>query len=313
MPAWLIPVGAAILIALLVGLRVLLGGSSPEPAAPPGAEQGQTVSPVNPQGAGGTAPGATTPAGTAAQNAELAGELRARVGEALGRGDVAGALGVLEGQLEAADPAIAAVAATVLDAAKSAAITSFEQAQAAGAVERPSDEFRNGLTRRADADAAATTGQTADAARGYLEASALFAQAATNAQAPLTPPPAPAPSAADRPPARPPSRPQPSRAADTASIQTLLGQYADAYSKMDVSAIRAVWPGAPSGLSFAGNRAYAMSLRSPQLRLDGDDAVVTAVRHTVQELENGQKRETSVNVTMTLRRVGGGWVIDTIQ
>ncbi|MGC4085659.1 MAG: hypothetical protein QM736_26920 [Vicinamibacterales bacterium] len=56
-----------------------------------------------------------------------------------------------------------------------------------------------------------------------------------------------------------------------------------------------------------------MSLRGPQVKIDGDKAVVTASQHTVQELQNGQKRERTGDVVMNLRRVSGGWVIDTIQ
>ncbi|MFN7915381.1 MAG: hypothetical protein U0Q55_08570 [Vicinamibacterales bacterium] len=128
-------------------------------------------------------------------------------------------------------------------------------------------------------------------------------------------PPATTPAAAARRPAptAPPGRQQPSHAADVASIQTLLEQYADAYAKMDVNALRAVWPGTSPTLSFAGNKSYTMSLRNPQLQVNGDVATVAAVRHTVQELENGQKREASVPITMNLRRISGGWVIDTIQ
>ena len=55
------------------------------------------------------------------------------------------------------------------------------------------------------------------------------------------------------------------------------------------------------------------SMPAAMLLVTGDRATVTAVRHTVQELEGGRRQEASPTMTFNLRRVGGGWVIDTIQ
>ena len=307
---WMIPAGAGALVVLLLGLRMLLSGGSPATEPPP-AEPAQ-VSPAS-----AATPQTTGDAPNAQASADAA-ALRVRVADAIARGDLDGAVGQLQGQPTSTDPAVAAIATLVVEASKAAAATAAGEALAAGAQQTPAGPYAIGLTQQSSADAVSASSPV-DAARGYLEARRSFttaAEAARTAAAvppPAAPVPAPATPRAQAPPA-PRPQPRPTRAADTASIQTLLQQYAEAYGRMDLNGVRAVWPGAPAGFNFAGNRTYTLNLRSPQLtELEGDRAVVTAVRHTVQELENGQKRENSVNITMTLRRVSGGWVIDTIQ
>ena len=309
----MIPAGAGALVVVLLGLRMFLSGGSPA-TEPPAAEPAQ----VSPASAAAPQTTTTGDAPNAQASADAAAALRVRVADAIARGDLDGAVGHLQGQPTSTDPAVAAIATLVVEASKAAAAAAAGDALAAGAQQTPAGPYALGLTQQSSADAVSASSPV-DAARGYLEARRSFTTAAEAARtaAAVPPPTAPVPApAAPRAQAAPAPRPQPrpTRAADTASIQTLLQQYAEAYGRMDLNGVRAVWPGAPAGFNFAGNRTYTLNLRSPQLtELEGDRAVVTAVRHTVQELENGQKRENSVNITMTLRRVSGGWVIDTIQ
>jgi ketosteroid isomerase-like protein len=252
--------------------------------------------------------------------------VQARITTAVASGDLEAALRELQGLSNAHpnDPAITGITTVVIGAARSAAQAAAAAADAAGASRNPSDAYKNAVAQRDAADAAAAASRGPEAAQGYLTAARSFTEAANAArnapqatraepaqpaQATPTPPQTPSSQAT---PQRQPERPS-SRTADTASIQTLLQHYAEAYAKMDVQALRSVWPGAPGAFSFAGNRSYTMNLRNPQLQWNGDKPTVTAVRHTIQELENGQKREASVPITITLRRISGGWVIDTIQ
>ncbi|MBS1819202.1 MAG: protein kinase [Acidobacteria bacterium] len=321
LPPWLIPVAALALLALLLLVRMLLaGGPSASTAAPESSTTERTSA------ATGASPG-TTGAGSEAvpsSGADVA-AVRTRVNEAIARGDVEGAMRLLQDAPAAAAPALASVSSALVDAARNATTLAFDQAQAAGAAQRATDDYKQALSQRADADAAVQSGKPLDAARAYLEATAGFTRAMADAKsaaaqtAAATAAAATASAATATPNAssaaapRAASRPQPSAAADTASIETLLQQYADAYSRMDVTGVRAVWPGAPGNLSFAGIKSYNMTVRNPQVSVTGDRATVTAVRHTVQELEGGRRQEASPTMTFNLRRVGGGWVIDTIQ
>ncbi|MGC4085658.1 MAG: serine/threonine-protein kinase [Vicinamibacterales bacterium] len=200
LPPWAIPVGAIALIGVLLGLSLLFRGGSSSSAAP-------TATPTQEQAPPARNTQVTQPPAAAAPAQDPFADLRARIAGAISSGDIAGAIGLLQGQPASTDPAFVAIATTVVDAAKASTAAAFEQAQAAGANERPSDDYRTGLTTRADADAAAAAGRYADAAKGYLDASQLFGTAATAAAARPSPP-QPQPVA---------PRPVPTRAADTQS------------------------------------------------------------------------------------------------
>ena len=314
MPPWLIPAAAAALILVLIGLRVMLSRSGSTPVAPySSSSEPRGTAPIDP------------PPATAPSTGDPFAAVQARITTAVASGDLAGALRELQGlpNTNPNDPAVTGITTVVVGAARSAAQAAAAAAEAAGASRNPSDVYKNGVAQRDAADAAASAGRMPEAAQGYLDAARTFTEAADAAKntpqvaqaepAPPPPVPAPAPPQQQAPPQRQPERQATSRPADTASIQTLLQQYAEAYAKMDAQALRTVWPGAPAAFSFAGNRSYTMNLRNPQLQWNGDKPTVTAVRHTIQELENGQKREASVPITITLRRISGGWVIDTIQ
>ncbi|MGE3959410.1 MAG: protein kinase [Vicinamibacterales bacterium] len=299
-PGWLLPAAAAATIA--VALALWLWPDS-------GAGTGPATQPADSSTTAGV-PASSTGA-AALPGAEGSAAFRSRIAALLGRGDIAGAVDELRGRTSNNDPDIVAVAMAVVEAGRSDAAVALEQARTAGAAASAPGTYNKALARQAAAGTAATGGHPAEAAVAYLEAASLFRQAAVEgAKAPASGPSATSTAGA----AGAPGAPGPSRAVDTSAIETLLAQYAEAYNRMDAGAVRTVWPGAPAGLSFAGNRSYSLTLVGPDLRfVQPDRAVVSAQRHTVQELENGQKRETSVDVTMNLRRISGGWVIDTVQ
>jgi hypothetical protein len=135
-------------------------------------------------------------------------------------------------------------------------------------------------------------------------------------EGPVTPPPpqvqAPLPQAATQPTAAP-AQPDPAR--DEAAVREVLAQFSAGYQRLDAAAVRRLWPGAPATLqqSFADARSYQLTFENTQISVRGDTATVTTVRRIRAQPKAGRPQEMAAPTTFTLRRAGGGWVIESVR
>jgi len=118
------------------------------------------------------------------------------------------------------------------------------------------------------------------------------------------------------PPAVRPSAPAaPDLGRDEAAIRDLLAQLTESYRRLDANAVRRLWPSAPPGLpqSFNDARAYEIDLQNQQISVRGDTATVSTMRRIRMQPKAGRVQENSAQVTFSLTRAAGGWIIDSIR
>jgi ketosteroid isomerase-like protein len=98
-------------------------------------------------------------------------------------------------------------------------------------------------------------------------------------------------------------------------VREVLAQFSNGYQRLDAAAVRRLWPGAPATLreSFADMRSYQLTFENMQISVRGDTATVTTVRRIKAQPQAGRLQETNAPTTFTLRRAGGGWVIDSVR
>ena len=146
------------------------------------------------------------------------------------------------------------------------------------------------------------------------------------ASAPVpTPPPVAAakPEPAAAPPAATTANPAPAAAsvrppvdpvvADTAAIREALALYVAGYERLDVAAIKRVFPSAPANLDLSNIRSYSLTLDNVQVELQGDRATVTAVRRIKVQMKSGGTQQPTVPTEFNLRRGAGGWTIERVR
>jgi ketosteroid isomerase-like protein len=99
---------------------------------------------------------------------------------------------------------------------------------------------------------------------------------------------------------------------DRAAVDGVLRQWVDAYQRLDVAAIRRVWPTAPT-ISFEGVKTYQLQLVNQQVSLNGDTARVTCVRQIAVQMAAGRSQSTSPRTVISLQRTPAGWIITGVQ
>ena len=289
-----------------------------------------------------TASGPTSPATPAVAEAEI-NRIHTAFTTAMGRNNLEQATRVILDAPAAArtDKVLVADAERVVAAAKQRTSTAMARAQKTAAA-FASDDFRAAEARRLEAVNLEQRGQLPEAAREYITAAAGFTRALTAkppAVADATPPaptpsttttkpaadppvtitkpvtPEPAPPAAPTPPpvTAPPSAPVDTTVADTAAIRQTLAQFVAGYEKLDVDAIKRVYPGAPANLTFNNVRSYSLTLDNPQISISGDRATVKTVRRLRVQMRAGSPQQTNLPTEFILRRAGNGWVVDQIK
>ena len=289
-------------------------------------------------------PPAATPTVPAVPEAEI-NRIHTAFTTAMGRNNFEQAARVILDAPAAArsDATIAADADRIVTATRQRASTAQAQAQKLPAALASAD-YRAAETKRLEAADLERKGQLPEAAREYLTAASGYARALTAKPAavtstqPTNPPVVPAPTttttttpanppppvtspvveepkpAPAPPPAPPPVKaPVDTTATDTAAIKETLAQFVAGYEKLDVAAIRRVYPSAPATLTFNNVRSYSLTLDAPQISISGDRATVRTVRRLRVQMRAGAPQQQSLPTEFSLRRAGGGWVVDSIK
>jgi serine/threonine-protein kinase len=121
---------------------------------------------------------------------------------------------------------------------------------------------------------------------------------------PISPPTSVAPATTSVPPA--PAR------NDQALIQNVLSRYAAAYSRLDVNAVAAVYPGvdvAATERAFAGLRALELAIENAQVAISGDTATVSCTVRQQFTPRVGRGTQARTPTRFDLMRRGDGWII----
>lgn len=119
---------------------------------------------------------------------------------------------------------------------------------------------------------------------------------------------------APTPPSAPPAgAPVDVAAVDATAIREALNQYIAGYQRLDVGAIRRIYPGAPANLDLSNVRSYRLVLDNVEITLQGDKATVTAIRRVRAEMKAGKTQEPTLPTEFSMRRAGGGWVIERVR
>ena len=113
-------------------------------------------------------------------------------------------------------------------------------------------------------------------------------------------------------PSEAPRAPARTLAADEQSIRTVLSAYADAHSRLDAAAVRAIYPAtdvAALQRTFSRMRSQRVQILNEQIQVTGATAIVSCVWQTVFELDAGAPNRSAPRTTLTLQRSGDTWVI----
>jgi len=110
-------------------------------------------------------------------------------------------------------------------------------------------------------------------------------------------------------------------AADQQSIARFFTAYSQAYTRMDLSAIEAMWSSMPRNVAEITSRqfrdarslTFQMTPVGPAV-VNGDSAVVTCTRTLSMVPRSGQRPPSvSERIRVTLKRAGGNWLISAIE
>ena len=140
-----------------------------------------------------------------------------------------------------------------------------------------------------------------------------------------TPAPAPVSSGAQPTPPPVPSHAAPSTPAapqaptDEQRITELLNRYREALESRSIERLKQVWPSlsgsAESALrnEFQHASGISVQISSPQISVNGGSGRVVFDRHYSLVTVDGQRPQSSSQVTMDVRRAGSGWVIESVR
>ena len=111
----------------------------------------------------------------------------------------------------------------------------------------------------------------------------------------------------------------PSLEDDQAAILAVLRQYSEALQSRDIKLLRTIWPGLTGSQEqalaqdFSNARQIEVRFAEVQTTVTGDAAVVRARRTYLLESVDGQRPRIETRMTMSLRRSGKSWLIETIR
>jgi hypothetical protein len=186
----------------------------------------------------------------------------------------------------------------------------------------------------ANAEASARLQEEARARQRDAEAARRAAEAAEQKPPETVPPkvevphPTPAPATpAPAPPAAPPP-PKPAEPAPTAVDETrvardaalaVLRRYTTALEHRDIAALKTVWPGLGGReenaieMDFQNARSITVTFVNPKVEVSGGSATVTGVREYALETRDRQALRSETLTTLSLKRVGGDWLIESVR
>jgi serine/threonine-protein kinase len=170
-------------------------------------------------------------------------------------------------------------------------------------------------------EAGSLYGKAESAARAEAEVRGAQARAAEAARRTVPPPaakpePAPTPPPPKQEPAPPPVQTAP---APEEAIRAVVQRYVAALEARDMGGLRAIWPGMSGAersaiqQNFEDARSIAVRLDNPRVEVSGGTARVTGLRHYTLQTRSGQRLESEAVTTLTLRRAGSAWIIESIR
>ena len=112
-------------------------------------------------------------------------------------------------------------------------------------------------------------------------------------------------------PARPDTHAAEQRTADEQAIRDTLRRYADAYKALNVAAVKAVYPTAPSQLlsRFSQYRSYDMQILHPEITLEGAKATVVCMITARLTPKAGTATSQRASAVFHLQKTGNSWYI----
>jgi ketosteroid isomerase-like protein len=116
----------------------------------------------------------------------------------------------------------------------------------------------------------------------------------------------------ERPAAVPPSAPARVQISDEEAIRAVLASYADAYSRLDANAVRAVYPSADVAAlqrQFTQMRSQRVQIQGEQIQINGATARVSCTWQVVFQGSAGAAKREAPRILLTFQRTGDAWVI----
>ena len=92
----------------------------------------------------------------------------------------------------------------------------------------------------------------------------------------------------------------------------MLGAYAEAYSKLDVTAVQSAYPGVnaePLRRAFSQLRSQKVQIQGEQIQINGTTATVTLTWQTAWVGKVGVPGSAAPRVELTLQKSGSSWII----
>jgi hypothetical protein len=141
--------------------------------------------------------------------------------------------------------------------------------------------------------------------------------------APVSPQPVPSTTPPAAPPVVPHAEPSPPAApqgpTDEQRITELLNRYREALESRSIDRLKQIWPSlsgsAESALrdEFQHASRISVEISSPQISVNGNTGRVVFDRHYSLVTVDGQRPQSSSQVTMDLRRAGSSWLIESVR
>jgi hypothetical protein len=237
-------------------------------------------------------------------------------------------------RIDARDPALKNLVATMLRDAQASARRAREEAVQGEAELNAPDQFQQGVNRERDAVRQQRAGRLDIAARGFLGAAELFsaalnesrsvANAAKVAAAPEPPrPKAPDPKAAPVPTAPRLSAKELDERGDAEQpfVNQALHRYEAAYATLAVENVRRVYPSAPLdqlSKEFANSRSYVLTVEAKGYRFVFTDSLTAVtitgrITHEIEPKSGTRITKVEEQRTIQLEKQGANWIIKSIR
>jgi len=233
-------------------------------------------------------------------------------------------------RIDARDPALMNLVATLLRDAQSSARRAREEAAEAGAATRAEDQFEQALKRERGAVNLQRAGKLDAATRGYWGAAEMFTAALTEsrevarnekAAAEREPRREKAPDVVPAPPSAASSPIRGAADVERPLVDQALRRYEAAFAALNAEAVRAVFPSAPLdqlAKDFANSRSYTLTVQVDRYQFVFTDSqtmatVVARIGHDVVPKSGARRSDSDKTQTIQLEKQGGNWIIKQIR
>jgi hypothetical protein len=234
-------------------------------------------------------------------------------------------------RIDAGDPALKNLLATLLRDAQASARRAREDAMQAGAELNAAEQFQLGVNRERESMRLQRAGRLDAATRGFWGAADQFTAAANESRdatrkeyAPADPEPRreKAPQSAPPPaPAQPRQKPEDRDALERPLVDQALRRYEAACASLSVDNVRNVYPSAPLdqlAKDFANSRSYVLTIQTDGYRFVYTDTLTAAIvaariSHDVTPKSGARGPKIEKAQTIQLEKQGANWIIRSIR